>query len=121
MTNDAGTDGSKPPAEGRIVVCTYRVRAGSEAAFEALLERHVPTLRRLGLIAEFPTQALRRIDGGQTLYVEVIEWISPDAATRADEVPEVIVMWEAMAALCESRDGLPGLEFPIFERVGRGK
>ncbi len=103
---------------GLVVVCTYRVAAGKEAAFERLLEVHTPTLRRLGLITDEPTQSLRLIDGdGGPLYVEVFEWASPGAAARASEVPEVIAIWEPMAALCESRDGRAGLEFPHFDRL----
>lgn len=102
---------------GSVVVCTYRVRAGEQGAFERLLELHAPTLRRLGLITDYPTQVLRQVDGADPVYVEVFEWASTDAATRASEVPDVIEIWEPMAALCESRDGLPGLEFPLFDHI----
>lgn len=104
---------------GLVVVCTYRVRAGQEGAFEPLLERHAPTLRRLRLITDFPASSLRRVDSAAPLYVEVFEWASTDAAARASEVPDVIAIWEPMAALCESRGGHPGLEFPLFRRVGQ--
>ncbi len=97
------------------VVCTYRVRRGSEAEFEQLLARHLPTLVRLGLVTGTPTRTLRREDGdldGGPEYVEVFDWVSEDAARRAAEVPEVIEVWEPMAALCEARDGRPAMEFP---------
>lgn len=103
---------------GLVVICTYRVRAGEESAFEQLLESHAPTLRRLGLITDLPSQALRRADDGDPVYVEVFEWASVDAAARASEVPEVIALWEPMAALCESREGKPGMEFPAYSRLG---
>lgn len=102
---------------GLVVVCTYRVRAGREDGFERLLESHSPTLRRLGLITGLPVQTLRRDEAGKPTYVEVFEWTSADAAARASEVPEIIALWEPMAALCESRDGAPGLEFPTYVRV----
>ena len=108
-----------PERQGLVVVCTYRVRTGYESAFERLLDHHVPTLRRLGLVTDSPAQALRQVDGAGPVYVEVFEWASDDAAARAAEVPDVIAIWEPMAALCESRDGLPGLEFPLFTRLGR--
>ena len=104
---------------GRIVVCSYRVRAGDEAAFERLLDQHTPTLRRLGLITEHPVQVLRRADEGLPMYVEIFEWASTDAAARASEVPEVIAIWEPMAGLCEARDGHEGLEFPLFALLER--
>lgn len=106
---------------GLVVVCTYRVRTGQEAAFERLLKLHAPTLRTLGLINDFPTSTLRRVDSTDPLYVEVFEWDRSDAAVRTSQVPDVIAIWEPMAALCESRDGLPGLEFPLFDQVTSGQ
>ena len=100
-----------------IVVCAYRVRAGDETAFEGLLDRHTPTLRRLGLITEYPVQVLRRAGGGPSMYLEIFEWVSDDAAARASEVADVIAIWEPMAALCEARDGHEGLEFPLFNLI----
>ncbi|GAB2758880.1 hypothetical protein GCM10027020_09020 [Nocardioides salsibiostraticola] len=109
------------PIEGRgpVVICTYRVRDGEQAAFERWLEVHAPTLRELGLITDFPAQVLRRPAASMPVYVEVFEWASTDAAERASEVPEVIAIWEPMAALCESRDDRPGLEFASFTRLGQ--
>lgn len=100
--------------DGLVVVCTYRVRAGTGPDFE----RHTPTLRALGLITATPVHVLRGVEGEGPMYVEVFEWSNSDAATRASQVPEVIAIWEPMAALCESRHGLPGLEFPQFDRIG---
>ena len=102
---------------GLVVVVTYRVAAGNEARFETLLARHTSTLRTLGLITDWPTRTLRRNHGGEAFYIEVFEWSSPDAADRASEVPEVIEIWEPMAAACEERDGLPGLEFALFDGI----
>lgn len=102
---------------GLVVVCTYRVTPGNETHFEALLGRHTPALRALGLITEQPVRVLRRNDGDGAMYVEVFEWSSPDAADRAAEVPAVIEIWEPMAAACGSRDGLPGLEFALFDSI----
>ncbi|MGB5935661.1 MAG: hypothetical protein WBG76_07320 [Ornithinimicrobium sp.] len=104
--------------EEPVVVCTYRVQPGQQALFERLLEVHAVTLHRLGLITDYPTQALRQTDGDDPVYVEVFEWASTDAAARASEVPEVIAIWEPMAALCETRNGRPGLEFASFDRIG---
>lgn len=104
--------------DGLVVVGTYRVRPGREAEFERLLEQHVPTLRRLGLITDTSAHVLRRSGGEAPVYVEVFEWMSDDAAARAAEVADVIAIWEPMAELCEQRGDLPGLEFPLFSRLG---
>ncbi len=99
------------------VLCTYRVREGAEADFEALLAAHVPTLRRLGLITDRPTTTAREVGDGPPTYIELFEWIDDDAAARASEVPDVIAVWEPMAALCEVRDGRPAMEFPHYRDV----
>lgn len=99
------------------MVCTYRVCAGAQAQFEELLARHVLTLRPLELITDFPAQTMRRVDADEPEYIEVFEWVSDDAATGASEMSEGIEIWEPMAALCESRHGRSGLEFPLFDRV----
>lgn len=104
---------------GTTVVCSYRVKPGSEVAFEQLLQSHQPTLRRLGLITDRPTHVLRRGDDPSgSVYVEVFEWVDLEAADRAAEAPAVIAVWEPMAAMCESRDGQPAMEFPRFHRLG---
>lgn len=108
---------TSPEAVGHVVVCTYRVRADGAAAFERLLEAHTPTLRRLCLITDSPVKVLRLRDADAPEYVEVFEWSSNDAAARASEVPDVIAIWEPMAALCEPRHGESGLEFPLFDRI----
>lgn len=99
------------------VICTYRVRPGGEAEFEQLLAAHQPALRRLGLLADTPARVLRSVDGGGPAYVEIFEWIDEEAAARAAEIPEVVDVWEPMAALCESRDGRPAMEFPHFRDI----
>lgn len=99
-------------------MCTYRVRSGSEPAFERLLEAHTPTLRRLGLITDRPTLTLFRADDeNNPEYVEVFEWSSPEAVSRASEVPDVVAIWEPMAGLCEPRNGQPALEFPTYREL----
>lgn len=109
---------SSPEQTGPVVVCTYRVRTGEETTFERLLKRHTPTLRRLGLITDYPAQVLRQEETDGPIYVEIFEWASRGAASRAAEVPDAIAIWEPMAAVCESRDGHSGLAFPTFERIG---
>ena len=37
-------------------LCIYRVKPGSEAAFKKLLAKHWPTLRRVGLGTDTPSE-----------------------------------------------------------------
>lgn len=97
------------------VLCHYRVRPGSEAAFLALLERHWPALLAAGLVTETPARAWRhRAEGGATDFWELFEWRDADAPRTAHELPEVLAVWEPMGALCES------MEFPHVESVPLG-
>ncbi len=95
-----------------IAVCTFRVKAGAEAEFEALLARHWKTLRGLDLATDRPTQLFKgEENGGGRVYVEVFEWLSEAASTRAHELPEVLAIWEPMGALVEARGTKPPMDF----------
>jgi len=102
-----------------IVVCTYRVKAGNEDAFTALLERHWPTLRELDLVTAEPPQHFRGFeqDGSGPLFFEIFTWKSPDAARSASQHPDVLAIWEPMDRLCEPRAGRPNMEFPHVRRL----
>jgi hypothetical protein len=101
-----------------IVICTYRVKAGQEAAFEKLLERHWPTLRSLGLVTKDPPQHYRGFEqSGEPLFVEIFTWASGDAASKAHEHPEVMAIWEPMDGLTETRGGRPNMEFPHVQSL----
>ena len=100
------------------VICHYRVKAGNEADFEALLREHWPTLQRLGLVTEQPPQHFKgsEQDNGQPIYYEIFEWLD-GAVDRAHEHPEVMAIWEPMDTLCESRGVKPNMEFPQVSRM----
>src|SRR6185295_5678050 len=96
-----------------IVICSYRVKAGNEDAFLALLARHWPTLRSLDLVTSEPPQHFRGFEqDGAPLFVEIFVWKSGEAAGKAHEHPEVLAIWEPMDRLTESRAGRPNMEFP---------
>jgi hypothetical protein len=98
------------------VICTYRTRAGEDAAFVELLARHWPTLRDLGVVTDEPALVFRSVGQGPPTFVEIFTWLE-DGFGRAREHPDVLAIWEPMEQLCEARGGLPAVEFPHFERV----
>ena len=95
------------------VICHYRVKRGNEAAFETLLARHWPTLHKLGLVTDEPSQRFKgeEQDNGEPIYYEMFDWLD-GAVDRAHEHPEVMAVWEPMDQLCEARGGKPNMEFP---------
>jgi hypothetical protein len=97
-------------------LCIYRVKRGSEGAFEKLLAKHWPTLRRAGLGADEPSTCYRGAEGeNQPIFVELLHWKDEHGAERAHELPEVMAVWEPMGKLCEARGGRPAMEFPLVE------
>ena len=98
------------------VICTYRVRRGSEQAFEELLARHWPTLHELGVVTDQPAAIYRSLGDDAPVYVEIFEW-REGGFQQAHEHPRVVAIWEPMDTCCEDRDGRPGMEFPHFRHV----
>ncbi len=102
---------------GPIVVCSYMVPTDHRAEFERLLRTHVPTLQGLGLLGARPASTLVSLEPNGATYVEVFQWIDDEAASRAAEIPEVIAVWEPMAALCHPSDDRPAMEFPHYREL----
>jgi hypothetical protein len=96
------------------VICTYRVRSGSEAAFEDLLRRHWTTLHRLGFVTDDRSLVFRRYE--EPTYVEIFTWVEGGFG-QAHEHPDVLAIWEPMEPLLEDRDGQPKWEFPHYRQV----
>lgn len=90
-----------------------------QAALEAEMVQHVPTLRRLGLATARPSLVLRAAEG---TIVEHFEWVHQAAIDRAHSNPEVLQMWERYEACCEfgTLAGLPNASdlFAEFDYVG---
>ncbi|MGI9595269.1 MAG: hypothetical protein ACR2QK_03860 [Acidimicrobiales bacterium] len=125
--NRIGVDlGGDPMPEDRsgpeIVICTFRVRQESLARFRELLDGHWSTLRRLELVTDTPEQQFLSVDdgGAQPVVISIFEWTSDEASARAHDHPDVADIWEGMAPLCESRNGLPPMDFPHYRPLTVG-
>lgn len=96
-----------------ITLCRYWVKPEKEAEFRALLEKHWPTFRRLGLVADDPPHLVFRGEDKERgiFYVETFPWKDADSAGRAHSLPEVASIWEPMGECCTS------MEFPGVEKV----
>jgi len=65
------------------VICSYRVKEGCQDEFKALLAKHCPTLRELGLATERePTFFVGDDQGRGPHFVEIFEWRDEEAAGR---------------------------------------
>jgi hypothetical protein len=105
--------------EPEIVMCNYRVEPGNEAAFQAVLKTHWPTLRELELVTSRPPAFFLGEEQGIAgpVFVEIFEWVDGDSVGRAHTHPAVSAIWERMGDLCEARAGRPMFEFPHFRQL----
>lgn len=106
-------------SEPTTVFAQYRVREGHLDEFLALVGKHGPILRRLGLVTDEPTRVYlgHEKEEAAPLVIEIFEWVDEDASSRAHTHPEVSGVWEAMEPLCEGRGGRPSMEFPHLRTV----
>lgn len=97
-----------------LALCTYRVKEGREEEFLSHLRGHWPVLHHFGLVSTDLHLMLRGAEqDGKPFFVEVLSWSSPEGPKLAEQLPEVLRIWEPMGKLCEARRGLPPMEFPI--------
>lgn len=101
-------------------LCTYRIRQGKEEEFRSHLIKHWPTLRGLGLVTDESSLMFRGTDeSGKRFFVEILHWKTAEGPSMAEQMPEVLAIWERMGSLVEGRLGRPGMEFPLVEPVER--
>lgn len=81
-----------------VVIAAYRPKEGKAAEVNALLKKHVPTLRRLELLTDRPELVLQAKNG---TILEIFEWRSAEAAHQAHEHPAVAAVWEALGAVAD--------------------
>jgi len=110
FSGGAAPEPTPPASSPETVHVTFHVRAGREKDLERVLERHWPTLRRLGLALETPHLVLRAPDDApdKTKLIEILRWRDHDAPDNVP--PEVQRIWDEMKPLVESRGGRPAID-----------
>ncbi|NJN25960.1 MAG: hypothetical protein HC819_08320 [Cyclobacteriaceae bacterium] len=83
---------------GKIVIATYKPKAGKEKALDALVKNHVKVLRNQGLATLRPPMVMKAADG---TVVEVFEWISKEAIEEAKKNKDVVAYWDKYREVCE--------------------
>jgi quinol monooxygenase YgiN len=80
---------------------SYYPKPGKEAEMLALVKKHWPTLRRLGLASEKPAQIWRahEKDSTSTYFVELFEWADEKSSDVAHQTPDVMAIWEPMGPI----------------------
>jgi hypothetical protein len=101
-----------------LAMCTYRVKEQSQDEFLSLLREHAPTLRRFGLVDDAPSLLFRGQDeSGKPFFVEVLHWKSAEGHKLAEQLPDVLAIWEKMGQRVEARLGRPPMEFPFVDQI----
>lgn len=103
--------------DGRMVIAVYTPKAGRSAELIAVLKRHLPLLRELGLATSRQALVMKSLSNGSIL--EIFEWKSEEAVAQAHEHPRVRAYWKEMEDVCTygPPGALPEMQnfFPHFE------
>ena len=83
---------------------SYYPKAGSEKEFLALLEKHWPTLAKLGLVTKQKPQIWKAYDirAKKHYFVEMFQWKDDKQSNIAHQSPEVMAIWEPMTPILEN-------------------
>lgn len=92
---------------------TYRPKKGKEEEIFALVKKHWPALKAIGLATNDPAKVYRATDkrSGQVYFIEIFAWRDEEASSIAHQTPEVMAIWEPMGP------NLEGLELAKLEPI----
>jgi len=92
---------------------TYRPKKGKEEEVFALVKKHWPALKSIGLSTNEPAKVYRATDkrSGQVYFIEIFSWRDEEASSIAHQTPEVMAIWEPMGP------NLEGLELAKLEPI----
>jgi hypothetical protein len=82
---------------------TYIPKAGKEAELLALVKKHEPALRKVGLVTDEPFRVWKAFDirKKRVQFVELFVWKDGNASDVAHQTPEVMAVWEPMGPVLE--------------------
>jgi hypothetical protein len=97
------------PTAPVINIVTYVPKQGKEAELLALVKKHEPALRKVGLVTSEPFKVWKALDirKQRVAFVEQFQWKDGAASDIAHQTPEVMAVWEPMGPVLE--------ELTIFE------
>jgi hypothetical protein len=84
-------------------IVTYVPKAGKEAELLALVKKHEPALRKVGLVTAEPFKVYKAFDirKGRVSFIEQFQWKDGTASDTAHQTPEVMAVWEPMGPVLE--------------------
>lgn len=84
-------------------IVTYVPKEGKEAELLALVKRHEPALRQVGLVTDEAFKVWRAFDirKKRVSFIEQFQWKDGRASDVAHQTPEVMAVWEPMGPVLE--------------------
>ncbi len=84
-------------------IVTYVPKAGKEDELLALVKKHEPALRKVGLAGPEPFRVWKAFDvrKKRVSFIEQFTWKDGNASDVAHQTPEVMAVWEPMGPVLE--------------------
>jgi quinol monooxygenase YgiN len=84
-------------------IVTYIPKPGKEAELLALVKKHEPALRKVGLVTDEPFKLWKAYDirKRRAQFIELFVWKDGNASDVAHQTPEVMAVWEPMGPVLE--------------------
>ena len=84
-------------------IVTYVPKPGKEAELLALVKKHEPALRKVGLVTAEPFKVYRAFDirKQRVSFIEYFQWKDGRVSELAHQTPEVMAVWEPMGPILE--------------------
>jgi quinol monooxygenase YgiN len=97
-----GAQRANPQAPVTNIV-TYVPKKGKEAELLALVKKHEPALRKVGLVTDEPFRLWKAYDirKQRAQFIEQFVWKDAKASDVAHQTPEIMAVWEPMGPVLE--------------------
>jgi hypothetical protein len=84
-------------------IVTYVPRKGREVELLALVRKHEPALRKVGLVTAEPFKVWKAFDirMERVAFIKYFQWKDGRASDVAHETPDVMAVWEPMGPVLE--------------------
>ena len=84
-------------------IVTYVPKPGKEAELLALVKKHEPALRKVGLVTSEPFRLWKAYDirKQREQFIEYFVWKDGQASDVAHQTPEIMAVWEPMGPVLE--------------------
>lgn len=94
----------RPKPDGPVTnIVTYVPKAGKEEELLALVKKHEPALRQVGLVTSEPFRVWKAFDirKKRVQFIEYFVWKDGRSSDVAHQTPEIMAVWEPMGPVLE--------------------